>query len=112
MPKISTYLISKQHIDKGLSLNEIARERGLTRGTIIGHIAKIKEKYPETDISSFKPADALMKKLQDADDKLIADNNRENFQKNGLLTLRALFVAMDGKVSYEDIKLGMAFLTK
>jgi len=110
--KKSTYLISKEYIDKGLSLNEIARERGLTRGTIIGHLPKIREKYPKTDISKFKPADALMNKLQDTYDKLIAENKGENFQKSGLLTLRALYNAMERKVSYEDIKLGMAFLVK
>jgi len=110
MSKKSTFLISKEYIEKGLSLDEIAKERGLTTGTINGHIPKIKDKYPETDISRFRPADKTMELLQLAHDKLITENNRENFQNSGSLSSKALFNAMNGEVSYQDIKLGLAFL--
>ena len=112
MPKKSTFLITKEYIDKGLTLSDIAKERGLTTGTISGHIPKIKDTFPGTDISRFRPDDKIMVLLKATHDKLIAENNRDNFQQNGSLSSKALFDAMGGEVSYQDIKLGMAFLSQ
>ncbi len=108
--KKSTHLISKEYIEKGLSLDEIAEERGLARATIIGHLPKIKEKFPETDISRFRPSDEIMAQLIETKEKLICENKSENFQRDGSLTLRAFFSVLDGNMSYEDIKLGIIFL--
>ena len=106
----STYLISKELIDKGLSIQEIARERGLSEGTIITHIAKMKDKFPETDLSRYRPDEVLIADVRRARDSLLKGKNPENFQRNGSLTLRSLFDALDGAVGYNELKLCMAFV--
>ncbi|KAA3615082.1 MAG: helicase [Calditrichaeota bacterium] len=110
MPKKSTYLFSKEYIEKGLSLEEISKERGLTNGTISGHIVKIKEIYPETDISRFRPDEKIMEMVISARDKLEARKNPKDITSRGQLSSKAFFDAMNGEVSYNDIKLAMAFL--
>ncbi|MFQ5627265.1 MAG: AAA family ATPase, partial [bacterium] len=108
--KKSTYLISKEYIDKGLSIQEIAKERGLSEGTIISHIIKMKDKFPETDLTRFRPDDALMAKVRRAHEALLQENNPDNFQRDGSLTLRSLFDALNGKVGYNELKLCIVFV--
>lgn len=108
--KKSTYLISKEYIDRGLSIQEIAEERGLTEGTIIGHLTKIRENYPGTDLNRLRPDEALLAKVRHARDALLRENNPDNFQRDGSLTLRSLFDALDGEVTYNELKLCLIFL--
>ncbi|RMD94078.1 MAG: helicase, partial [Calditrichaeota bacterium] len=108
--KKSTYLISKEYIEKGLSIKEIAQERGLSEGTIISHIVKMKDKFPETDLSRFRPDEALMEKVRHAREALLQENNPDNFQRDGSLTLRSLFDALNGEVGYNELKLCMVFM--
>lgn len=108
--KKSTYLISKEYIEKGLSIKEIAKERGLSEGTIISHIAKMKDKFPATDLTRFRPVDELMAKVRHAHDILLQENNPDNFQRDGSLTLRSLFDALNGEVGYNELKLCMVFV--
>ncbi len=52
--KIETAEITKQLLKAGKSLKAIAKERGLTEGTIIGHLEKIKEKDPRADLANLR----------------------------------------------------------
>lgn len=108
--KKSTYRISKEFIDQGLSIQEIAKERGLSEGTIISHIATVKERFPDTDLTRLRPDEALLAKVRRAHDALLQENNPENFQRDGSLTLRSLFDALNGEVGYNELKLCMAFM--
>jgi len=108
--KKSTYLITKEHIEKGLSIKEIAKERGLSEGTIISHITKMKDKFPETDLTPFRPDEAIMAKVRRAREALLRENNPDNFQRDGSLTLRSLFDALNGEVGYNELKLCMFFV--
>jgi len=108
--KKSTYRISKEYIEKGLSIKEIAKERGLSEGTIVSHIVKMKDKFPETDLTRFRPDDEVLAKVQRVHDTLLQENNPDNFQRDGSLTLRSLFDALNGEVAYNDIKLCLVFM--
>jgi len=112
LPKRSTYDITKDYIEQGLSIVEIAYARGFATRTIMDHILKISNLYPEVDISQYKPEEDTCKSVQTAYDKLVAEKQSENFLEDGSLKLKSLFNELNGQVSYDDIKLGLAFIMR
>jgi len=110
LPKQSTYTITKDYILKGLTIEEIAEERGLSDGTIMGHFEKIKTIYPEVDISNYKPEQALLRRVQITHKQILTGNDPEKVREDGSVSLKALFDAMNQEVSYAEIKLAMVFV--
>ncbi len=103
--KKSTYLVTRQLIDKGYSLHEIAKERELTSGTIATHLIRIADLYPKTDLSKFKPDKKIIDKVKKARNTILKANPEEN-----RISLKPIFDALNGEVSYGDIKLALVFL--
>ncbi len=110
LPKQSTFTITKDYILKGLTIEEIADERGLSEGTIMGHFEKIKTIYPEVDISTYKPEQALFRRVQIAHTQILATNDPDQVREDGSVSLKALFDNMNQEVSYAEIKLAMVFI--
>jgi len=101
--KLSTYEVTLIHLKAQKSLEEIAELRGLSRGTIAGHLIKIRKDHPKEDLSFYEPTQSIMKQVREA----------YNQQPKGVpVSLNAIFKGLDGKVSYDDIKLAIAFLEK
>ena len=70
-PKGETFLITKRMLDKGMSVAEIATERGLAESTIYGHISRFVE-HGEYDVVDFvdKEKCALIEEyFHDTEDK-------------------------------------------
>lgn len=103
--KKSTYLITKQLIDKGFSIKDIAKERELSVGTISTHLIRISDLYPQTDLSRFKPDKKILSKVRKARTKLLKENKGDN-----IISLKPIFESLHGEVTYQDIKLALVFL--
>ena len=103
--KKSTYLITKQLIDKGNSLEDIVIERGLTLGTVSTHLIKIRELYPKTDLSRFKPDSKTLNKGKNARNKLLKEVG-----PGERISLKPIFDLLKGEVSYDQIKMSLVFL--
>lgn len=103
--KKSTYLITKQLIDEGYSLKEIAKERGLTIGTVSTHLIRISDIYPNTDLSRFKPDRKIIAKVKKARNEILKANSNEN-----TISLKPIFDKLNGKIGYGDIKLALVFI--
>ncbi|MEZ5024347.1 MAG: helix-turn-helix domain-containing protein [Chitinophagales bacterium] len=108
--KVSTYEQTKILIEQGLDLEAIAEARGLTIGTIAGHLARINKDFPNTDIERFRPDASIMKKLLKAHEKLSVDMKEFYFSEKGDIKIKPLFDHFKGKLSWDDIRLGVAFL--
>lgn len=106
--KESTYEITSGYVDEGLSLQEIAEKRGLSEGTIIGHLLKLRDENA-LDITPFKPADELLFTVGVAKRYLIA-NTPDAIKEDGSVSMKAIFDHLNGKVDYGNIKLALAFL--
>lgn len=109
-PKQSTYSVTKDYIQKGLTIGEIAEERGLSEGTIMGHFEKVKELYPEVDISRFKPEAGLLRKVQIAHKKILVENDETKLRPDGTVSMKALFETLNQEVSYAELKLVLVFV--
>ncbi len=105
--KLNTYQQTKFFIDKGYSLEEIAKQRGLTTSTVIGHILKLVETNPEMDISRFKPADAIIEDLAVAAASLVKD--KTNLYQDGSIKSTPIYTYFNKQYSYDTIKLALLF---
>ena len=99
--KLSTYAVTLMHLKQRVSLAEIADARGLSVGTIAGHLIKIRKDFPEEDLNYYQPKNSLLKKVKEVYDQQ---------PKGAPVSLSAIFSKLGGTVSYDDIKLAVAFL--
>lgn len=99
--KESTYDQTYDLIKLGRTLKEISEERGMVEGTIAGHIIKLKKEYPEANFSAYKPKKSIVVAVE------IAYKKRP---KNEPLSTKTIYDELNGKVSYTDIKLAIAFI--
>ena len=72
--KIPTIMVTKELLDTRKTINEIAKERDLTKGTITHHIEQIVEQYPETKIDHLKPKQKYIDLVKKANKKLKGDD--------------------------------------
>jgi len=103
--KKSTYLITKQLIDKGHSLEEIVIERNLTLGTVATHLIKIATLYPKTDLSNFKPETKVLNKVRKARNQLLKE-----IGPGERISLKPIFDLLKGEVTYDQIKMALVFI--
>jgi len=103
--KKSTYLITKQLIDKGHSLEDIVIERDLTYGTVATHLIKIAALYPKTDLRNFKPDTKVLNKVKKARNQLLKEKGTGE-----RISLKPIFDLLKGELSYNEIKLALVFI--
>ena len=105
-----THVKTKNLIKKSDTLIKLAQNRALAKSTIVAHLSLIKEEEPEMDINKYKPKKELFDQVESAMLKLNTKKLKENFTEEGKLKLKPLYDALDGKVSYDDIRLCMLFI--
>jgi hypothetical protein len=105
--KKSTYLLTKELIEKDLSLEEIARERVLTKGTIVGHLIKLKTDNPDMDITRYKPDAKNLKLIETAYFKML-----ENKKGKDPVSITPVYNQLKRKFSYDEIRLARMFFSK
>ena len=99
--RISTYDITFGFLQQNMPLKKIAEERGMTAGTIASHLIKVKKDHPEANLSYYKPKAAIVKKVEAA--------HKKTKTKDGV-SLKSIYDHLKGTVSYDDIKLSLAFI--
>ena len=97
--RIPTHEKTRELINEGLTLSEIATKRGMTEGTIIAHLEKLKELKAEVNLKPFKPKAKDLKKIKEA------------FQATGDTKLTPVHKKLGGAYSFEDIRLARLFLS-
>lgn len=100
----STYDKTKELVSRGLSLEEMATERGMTIGTILGHLEALVAKKrcdPKNDLAHLRPKEAYFAKMNTAFEVM--------FKKTGELKLSPARTIFEGDVSFEDLRLARLF---
>lgn len=95
----STYDITLDYFNAGMTLSQIAKERGLTKGTIQGHLAKAVE-TGRVDIFKFIDKDRVEHIMQAIAEMPEAFSSKELFDKLG------------GNFSYGELRAAMAYAGK
>ncbi len=99
--KQNTYEVTLMHLKQSVPIKDIAKARGLTEGTIAGHLIKIRKDYPDENLNYYKPKNSILKKV-----KAVYDEQ----PKNHSISLNTIYKALNGTVSYDNIKLAIAFI--
>ncbi len=100
--KIPTTEITKKLLEEGKDLEEIAEERGLTVGTIIGHLEELAGLYDDLDLESFRPKENII--------KLVAKHLPKSEGK--LSYLKSALKREGEDISFDEIKLARIFAQK
>ncbi len=107
--KINTFQQTIELMKQGKTLKQISEERGMSMSTIQGHVLRISDDYPDTDISMYKPEDVLMNRIENAYKKHDT-GDEEKHSEDGRLKSVYVFNELGKKVDYGTIKLAFAFL--
>lgn len=99
--KESTYDITLNYMRQAMSLKEIAHERGMTTGTVAGHLIRLKKENPDFNFSQYKPKKTICDKVEIA---------YKMQPKGEPISTKKLYEMLEGKVTYDDIKLALAFV--
>jgi hypothetical protein len=105
-----TYEVTKELILRGMTIDKMAKERGLSPNTIASHLLKVRELYPEVDLSAYKPEQEIIDKVFIAVESLRNQNNPEVWGKDGNIKLSVLFTALEGEYSYDQLRLGLLYV--
>jgi len=105
-----THIKTKHLIEKSESILALAKNRGMSKGTIVTHLSKLLEEDSSLDLEKFKPDSESFEPIKDAVLKLKEKNNKEDFSDNGKLRLKPVFDALGGEVQYDDIRVAFLFL--
>jgi len=102
--KVPTILITKELLDQGKDIKEIAKERNLVKGTIIQHIEDIMKKYPETIITHIRPSEMNIDLVKKANNKLKGDD------KGRLSPIKSILDKEKVNLSFEEIRIAKFFI--
>ncbi len=99
--KASTLDTTKEMLLQKMSIEEIAKARGLARGTILGHILDIRKEHPDADIDHIRPDDDIIKRVR---------KTYESTSDGKLTTLKIALDKEGEEISYDDIRLALMFI--
>lgn len=101
--KESTYQQTKVYVETHMSIDQIAEARGLSKGTILSHLIRLSEVYPEMDFSKYKPENEILEKVK----KAVQLQKEEE-----KLSLSKLYNDLNKEISYDTIKQTLIFIKK
>jgi hypothetical protein len=102
--KIPSIIITKNLLEEGKSIKEIAKERNLVFGTILSHVEDIIKEYPETIITHLRPRQEIINAVKKANSKLKGDS------KGKLSPIKSILDKERVKLSFEEIRIARLFI--
>jgi len=105
-----THIKTKALLGNCKTIKEIAKTRGLTEGTIITHLAKLKDEDSNIDLEKFRPHIKHFKYIEEAVYALKRRNRPEDFSDDGKLRTKSIFNYLEQIISYDNIRFAMLFI--
>ena len=94
----ATYAATKQLLEQGRSLTEVAAERGLSVRTVVGHVEKLVDNGEDLDLGPLLPASDRLEAIRHALDR------------SGALALAPVKAMLGKDYTYEEIRLVRALM--
>ncbi len=105
-----TYIKTKNLIELSATILELAENRGMSKGTIMGHLSVLKEQDPDLNLDKYKPDEETIALIQTAAEKVKENNNKDDFSDNGQMRLKPIFEALDAKIEYDEIRIALLYM--
>jgi len=102
-----THLQTKELIESSSSVEELAKNRGVSKGTIMNHLRILKEQENGINLDKFMPSKEILTLVQDAVSKIKKRDNKDDFSEDGQIRLKPIFEVLDSTVGYDDIKMAL-----
>jgi ATP-dependent exoDNAse (exonuclease V) alpha subunit len=96
--KVVSHMITKQLLDQGKTVHDVALERNISLDTVLGHIEKLIEHKEDVALDHSLPKEKVFTVIAQA------------FEKVDTRKLTPVYDFLKGKVSYQDIRLVRAYL--
>ncbi|MEA3512184.1 MAG: AAA family ATPase [Campylobacterota bacterium] len=109
-PKIPTHIKTKNMIESSNTIEDLAKNREVSLGTIINHLSILLKDDTKLDIDKYKPSQDILKTIGKKVEQLKLENDKDNFNENGELRLKPIFEACDSNIAYDDIKIALLYL--
>jgi ATP-dependent DNA helicase RecQ len=94
----STFQKTRELLEKKFTIEQIAKERMLNKSTVVQHILKLIEEDPDLDVLHLKPPAKQFAEIEKA------------FQASPTKLLTAVFNILEGKYTYEELRIARLFL--
>lgn len=105
-----TYVKTKNLIEKSATILELATNRGMSKGTVVGHLTVLKEQEPDLNLDKYKPDEEILALIQTAVEKIKENNNKDDFSQNTQIRLKPIFEALDAKIEYDEIRIALLYM--
>lgn len=105
-----TYLETAELVREEYDVEEMAVTREISEDTIFKHLAVLQEQMQDLSFDYLRPPDKTIEQVAEARRSIMRGKNPEHFTEDGSVKLKALFVSLDEKVPYDDIKLSLLFI--
>lgn len=102
-----THIQTKELIESSASVDELAKNRGMSKSTIINHLRILKEEDGELNLEKFLPDASVVSRIQEALVKIKERNITDDFSEDGKTRLKPIFELLDGEVPYDDIRISL-----
>jgi hypothetical protein len=96
----STYQQTKSLIAQKMTIEQVARNRQCKPGTILSHLEQLLAAGEELDLDHLRPESTRLSMIEEA---FISKNTR---------ALKPVFVALNGQISYDELRLARLFLSE
>ena len=103
--KMANHIKTKNLIEESSTLVILAKNAGFSVSTIMNHLILIKKDEVDFDISKYMPNLTTINLVNSAIEEIKENKNEEDFSEDGNIRLKPIFTKLDGKISYDDIKM-------
>jgi uncharacterized protein YpbB len=105
-PKTDTILETLQLLREWSTIEQIAQSRWLANSTIIQHIAKIKQQYPDADLSVCMPEDTTLIETI----RFLVTEKPQVFWEGEYIKTKPLYEELRWQYSYDEIRLALLWV--
>ncbi|CAA6816505.1 MAG: putative helicase [uncultured Sulfurovum sp.] len=106
---VPTHLKTKALMESCDTIKQIAQARGVTVATIMNHFSTLKKEDTSIDLSKYKPKNLPSQAIEKVVASLEKEQNMENFSDDGKLRMKPIYEALNGEVSYDEIRATLLF---
>jgi len=105
--KVANHIKTKNLISTSKNLESLAKNAGFSVSTIMNHLILIKKEEAGFDISKYMPKLSTINLVNEAINAIKERKIEEDFSEDGKIRLKAIFMKLEERISYDNIKMAM-----